>query len=69
MHCSGGDTQSQEVPDPGGVPGPGGGVPSLGVYLVGVGGGVYLPRYSSPRKQNDRQVQKYYLAPNFVCGR
>ena len=22
-----------------------------------------------PREQNDRQVQKYYLAPNFVCGR
>ena len=30
--------------------------------------GVYLPRYS-PCEQNDRQVQKYYLAPNFVCGR
>ena len=22
-----------------------------------------------PCEQNDRQVQKYYLAPNFVCGR
>ena len=22
-----------------------------------------------PHEQNDRQVQKYYLAPNFVCGR
>ena len=22
-----------------------------------------------PREQNDRQVQKYYLAANFVCGR
>ena len=22
----------------------------------------------SPCEQNDRQVQKYYLAPNFVCG-
>ena len=21
------------------------------------------------REQNGRQVQKYYLAPNFVCGR
>ena len=21
-----------------------------------------------PWEQNDRQVQKYYLAPNFVCG-
>ena len=22
-----------------------------------------------PREQNDRQLQKFYLAPNFVCGR
>ena len=65
----------------GGVPAggvPGGGVPAremylLGVYLAGVlvQGGVptrgYLPRYP-PCEQNDRQVQKYYLAPNFVCG-
>ena len=46
-----------------------GGVCSGGVYLVLGGvcsrGGV---RYS-PREQNDKQVQKYYLAPNFVCGR
>ena len=27
------------------------------------------PGSSLPREQNDRQVQKYYLAPNFVCGR
>ena len=25
--------------------------------------------YQPPYEQNDRQVQKYYLAPNFVCGR
>ena len=56
----------------GGVPV--GGVPTCGVYLPGgctCLGGVpawgYLPRYS-PCEQNDRQVQKYYLAPNFVCG-
>ena len=58
----GGCTWSRGVPGPGGtcsrgVPGP------RGVYLVP--GGV---RYS-PREQNDKQVQKYYLAPNFVCGR
>ena len=49
----------------GGVPGPRG-VPGLG-GVPGPRGG-YLPRYS-PREQNDRQVQKYYLTPNFVCGR
>ena len=47
-------------------------------------GGVYLPggvpaqgvptqvpprRYTHSCEKNDRQVQKYYLAPNFVCGR
>ena len=42
-----------------GVPGPG------GVYLVP--GGVVSG--TPPCEQNDRQVQKYYLAPNFVCGR
>ena len=67
------------VPGPGdgGVPGPGGGgVPGPrggGVYLVQGdvpgpggrgGGGVRYP----PCEQNDKQVQKYYLAPNFVCG-
>ena len=31
--------------------------------------GVYLPGDTPPCEQNDRQVQKYYLAPNFVCGR
>ena len=59
-----------------------GGVPFRGVYLPGSvpaqGGtcpewgctcpGGYLPWYS-PCEQNVRQVQKYYLAPNFVCGR
>ena len=37
---------------------------SWGVYLPG-GGPAQVP----PREQNDRQVQKNYLAPNFVCGR
>ena len=27
------------------------------------------PRDQTPSEQNDKQVQKYYLAPNFVCGR
>ena len=42
-----------------------GGVPTWGVPAQGR----YLPRYSHLCEQNDRQVQKYYLAPNFVCGR
>ena len=37
---------------------------SWGVYLPGG-----VPAQVPPREQNDRQVQKYYLAPNFVCGR
>ena len=43
----------------------------LGVYLPGgvPARGIYLPRYSPCCEQNDRQVQKYYLAPNFVCRR
>ena len=49
---------------------PTGGVPARdGGGGGGWGGEEYLPGYSSPREQNDRQVQKYYLAPNFVCGR
>ena len=53
---------------PGGVPAQGG-VPAWGctcrrVYLPG-GTCLGLP----PCIQNDRQVLKYYLAPNFVCGR
>ena len=40
------------------APGPGG----LGCTCLG---GVRYP----PCEQNDKQVQKYYLAPNFVCGR
>ena len=27
------------------------------------------PGAEPPCEQNERQVQKYYLAPNFVCGR
>ena len=41
--------------------------------IVPAQGGVpaqdYLPRLPPPCERNDRQVQKYYLAPNFVCGR
>ena len=38
----------------------------MGVYLLqGVPAQVLPP----PREQNDRKVQKYYLAPDFVCGR
>ena len=51
------------------------GVPAQGVYLPQ---GVYLSRGYLPEgggtcpgtpfcEQNDRQVQKYYLAPNFIC--
>ena len=53
-----------------------GGVPAQGVYLprggVPTQGGVPargVPAKVPPREQNERQVQKYYLAPNFVCGR
>ena len=51
-----------------------GSVPVWGVYLPGGSTclGVYLPGGTCPGtppcEQNDRQVQKYYLAPNFVCG-
>ena len=53
-----------------------GGVLSRGMYLPKEGvpaPGVYLPRGGVtaqvlPCEQNDRQVQKYYLAPNFVYG-
>ena len=45
-----------------------------GVYAPGVSaqGGVPVSRGDQvlpPCEQNDKQVQKYYLAPNFVCGR
>ena len=59
-----------------------GGVPAQGVYLAGreegvctfpgmyLAGGVYLSRYSSPPNRIlDTRYWKYYLAPNFVCGR
>ena len=57
---------------------PAGGIPATGVYLprrgVPAQGGV--PAQSCvpaqvlpPCEQNDRYVQKYYLAPNFFCGR
>ena len=80
--CPGVPAQGGGVPaQGGGVPAQGGGVPARGCTCRGctfpeggvpAGGctcqGVYLPRYS-PCEQNDRQVQKYYLVPNFVCGR
>ena len=40
------------------------GVPARGCTCPGgVDARVYPSRYSPPREQNDRQVQKYYLAP------
>ena len=56
---------------------PGGVYVPRGVYLPG---GVHAqgvvpdqggtcPGTPRPCEQNDGQVQKYYLAPNFVCGR
>ena len=50
----------------------------LGVYLprgctcpggVPAQGGCTCPGAPPSCEQNDRQVQKYYIAPNFVCGR
>ena len=48
-----------------------GGVPAQGVYLPGgvPAQGSTCPGTPLPCEQNDRQLQKYYLAPNFVCGR
>ena len=59
-----------------------GGLPARGLYLPRV---VYLPEGVPAQRrctcwggtcpgtptceQNDKQVQKYYLPPNFVCGR
>ena len=60
---------------PGGVSAPGGNVCSRGFCFQGGtclwSGGVYpsMQWGRPPCEQNDRQVQKYYLAPNFVCGR
>ena len=60
MHCAGGGGESLW---PGGVSSPGG-VPASGP------GGVYpsMQWGRTPREQDDRQVQRYYLAPNFVAG-
>ena len=51
-----------------------GGVPAQGCYLprgCTCQGGVPVPGGTCPGtppcEQNDRQVQKYYLAPNFIC--
>ena len=69
---AGGCTWSWGVSAPGGVPAPRG---SWGVYLLPGGvpgpGGCTWSRGCQvlpPCEQNDKQVQKYYLAPNFVCG-
>ena len=69
----GGCVCSQRVSAPRGVSSPRE-VSARGVYLIPGGcvppGGCLLlggVRYSSPCEQNDKQVQKYYLAPNFVC--
>ena len=53
------------VPGLGGVPGPGWGYLVLG-GVTGPGGCTYPG--TPPCEQNDRQVQKYYLAPNFAGG-
>ena len=57
----------------GGGSAPGGvclGVLLLGGYLPLVWGVYPSMQWGTPHcEQNDRQVQKYYLAPNFVCGR
>ena len=42
------------------------GSPWQGGSLVG---SPSMHRGRPPCEQNDKQVQKYYLAPNFVCGR
>ena len=55
-----------------GVPGPGGCTWSPRVYLVLMGGpgpGGVPAQVFPPCEQNDRQVQKHYLALNFVCRR
>ena len=60
---------------PGGVsavggPAPGGCLLPGGMPTSGPGG--CIPACNGgrpPCEQNDRQVQKYYLAPNFFCGR
>ena len=64
-----------ELPDPGGVSAPGG-VWLGGCLLLGVGcllGGVVSNACTEgqppvPREQNDKQVQKYYLATTFVAA-
>ena len=75
----GGAWYQGDVPGPGGYIVPGGcmvlgGVPGPEGCLVPGGGVVVVSQHAlrhnpPPREQNDKQVQKYYLAPNFVCGR
>ena len=72
MHCSGGGLAPGGCLLPGvsalgweGVSAPGG----EGGLLTGGRGYPSMHWGRPPCEQNDRQVQKYYLAPNFVCGR
>ena len=51
------------------VYGPGGCLVLRGVPGPGGGGVPACTEAYPPCEQNDKQVQKYYLAPNFVCGR
>ena len=67
VHLVWGCTWSQGGwPGPRGVSAPWGGgcTWSWGCLLQGLG-----VSGTPPCEQNDKQVQKYYLAPNFVCGR
>ena len=74
VSAPGGGAWSWGVSAPGGsllwkVPGPRGCL-FRGEYLVQVQGvSQHALRQTPPCEQNDRQVQKYYLAPNFVCER
>ena len=51
------------------LPAGGGSAPGGCACLWSLGGVSQHAIGQTPREQNDRQVQKYYLAPNFVCGR
>ena len=68
IHCAGGCLLLGGVCSGGSAPG--GGVPTCLLLGWGV---VWYPSMHWGRppcdRQNDRQAQKYYLAPNFVCGR
>ena len=67
--CSGGVSAPRGCLLPGGGLLPGGVSASRGVCLLSGGIPSCTEADTPPHEQNDRQVQKYYLAPNFVCGR